>query len=63
MVKGSGSSYQLLKHWWSHASSEQASVNTCQSLRDDGRVSSERKEDSGAVLSSTSEMASRSRGL
>ena len=56
------SSYQPLRHWWSHASGKQASVNTCWLLRDNGRVSS-RKEDSGAVLSSSSEKASRSRKL
>ena len=43
-------------------SSEQASVNTCQLLRDNGRVSS-RKGDNGAVLSSLSKKACRSRRL
>ena len=57
-----GSSYQLLRHWCSHASSKQATVNTCQILRDNGKVSS-RKGDSGIVLSSSSEKTSRSREL
>ena len=55
-----GSSYQPCRHWQSCVSSEQASVNTCQSLRDNGGVSSEKKGDGGTVPSSASEMASRS---
>ena len=57
-----GSSYQLLRHWWSHASSKRASVDTCWLLRDNVRVSF-RKGDSGIVLSSSSEKAFKSRGL
>ena len=43
-------------------SSEQASVDSCQLLRDNGRISSG-KGDSDAVLSSSSEKTSRRRGL
>ena len=57
-----GSSYQSLRHWQSHVSGKQASVDICQLSRDDGRVSS-RKGDSGTVLSSSNKKASRSRRL
>ena len=53
-------SYQLLRYWQSCVSSKWASVDTCQLLKDNGGVSS-RKRDSGTVLSSSSEKASRSR--
>ena len=56
------SSYQLLRHWQSCVSSKQVGVDTCQLLRDNGRVLS-RKGDSGIVLSSSSKKASRSRRL
>ena len=51
-----------LGHWQNCASNEQASINTCRLLRDDDKVSS-RKGDSGAVLSSTSKKAFRSKRL
>ena len=54
-----GFSYQLLRHWWSRASSEQAKVDTCQLIRVDGRVSF-KEEGSGAVLPKLSKKASRS---
>ena len=57
-----GSSYQLLRHWWSHASGKWAIVDTCWLSRDDDRVLS-KKRNNGTVLSSSSEKASRSRGL
>ena len=56
-----GSSYQLLEALV-ELCEQQAMVDTCRLLRDDGRVSS-RKEDSGTVLSSSSKKASRSGGL
>ena len=56
------SSYQLLRHWQSHASGKQATVDTCWLLRDNDRVLS-RKGDSDAILSSSSEKAFRSGGL
>ena len=57
-----GFSYQLLRHWQSRASSKWATVDTCQLLKDDGKVSS-RKGDSGTVLSSSSKKGPRSGGL
>ena len=57
-----GSSYQLLRYWWSHLSGEWATVDTCRLLWDNSGVSS-RKGDSDTVLSSSSEKASRSREL
>ena len=59
VAKGSGSSYQPLRYWWSCVSGKQATVNTCQLLRDNNWVLS-RKGDSGTVLSSASKKASRS---
>ena len=47
-----GSSYQPLRYWQSHASSEWASIDTCWLLRDNS-----------AVLSSSSKKASRSKRL
>ena len=38
MVKGMGSSYQMLRHWRCHVSSKQAKINTCQSMRDNDGV-------------------------
>ena len=62
MAKGTGSSYQLLRHWQSCVSSEQADVNTCQLGRDNDRVSS-KEEGNGEVLPKSRKKASRSKEL
>ena len=59
MAKGLDSSYQLLWHWWSYVSSEQATVDSGQLSRGDGRVLPKMR-GSGTVLPSVSEKASRS---
>ena len=62
MAKGMDSSYQLLRHWQSCVSSEQAKVNACQLEKDNGGVSY-KKEDSGGVLSKLSGEAFGSKGF
>ena len=59
MVKDTGSSYQLLRHWQSCVSGEQATVDTCRLLRNNGEVLS-REGNSDAVLSSSTKKAFRS---
>ena len=51
VAKGSGSSYQPLRHWQSHVSSEGADVNTCQLERDNAGVSSKGKAVAESCLS------------
>ena len=62
MAKGSGSSYQPLRHWQSHASGKWADVDFCWLGRNDGGVLS-KEEGNGGVLPKLREKASRSEEL